>query len=128
MKPQLPLLEAEETLFSQLLPVHYLLQPPDHLDCPLLGSLHHVNILVPTAPKLDTVLQIWSYMWPNGGEGSLLWSLTNTAQDAALCLCCKGAVVAHIQLVQQDLQMLFCRATSQSAILQSVLLNGATSC
>lgn len=45
-----------------------------------------------------------------------LLSITNTAQDAVSCLCCKGTVVAHIQLVQMDVCLLFLGAPSSFSI------------
>lgn len=50
--------------------------------------------------------------------------LPNASQDAVALLCCKGAFLAHGQLVQEDTQVLPYKASFQTVRPQPVLLHG----
>lgn len=69
-------------------------------------------------PALQVSHQSWT-------EGHLLWPagyiLPNAAQAAAVVICCKGTLLAHIQVVHWVL----CRAAFQAVSPQSVLVHGA---
>lgn len=55
-------------------------------------------------------------------------SLPNAAQESGSCLCCKGALTTHDQIVvHQDPQGFLCRTAFKLAGLQHVLLPGAFS-
>lgn len=50
--------------------------------------------------------------------------LPNTVKKAFGCLCHKGMLLVHVQVVCQDSQMLLCRATFQLASTQPILVHG----
>lgn len=70
----------------------------------LLDLLQHVPIfLVLNRPKLDTVLQTWSRKCQMERKdyfsGPACYTFSNAAQDVVGCLCCKGTLLIHVQLV-----------------------------
>ena len=54
--PDSPIFKTEQTLFSQLVLLCHKLQPPNHLNAPLLDFLQSIHaLLVPRSPRTDTV-------------------------------------------------------------------------
>lgn len=116
---------AEQTEFPSFSP-HTLCFSPQLSWWTLLNSLQQINIfLAPGSPKLDVVLHIWCHKCQMEGRITVPGGYThvNTPQDAVGCLCCKGTLLVHIQLVlQQDTRVLLCRDThSQRSYLAPLL-------
>lgn len=76
---------------------------------------------------LYTALHVWCHQSLTEGKIELpqvaVDDLPNAGQDA-VDLCCKGAFLAHGQLVQEDTQVLFYKAAFQTVRPQPVLLHG----
>ena len=95
--------------------------PINHLHGPPLESLQYVHVfLVPENPELDTTFQVWPHQWWTEGKDPFFWpagnSFPNVAQDAVCLFCCKGTLLAHVELVYWDPQVFSAELLSSQLI------------
>ncbi|KAK4828308.1 hypothetical protein QYF61_025320 [Mycteria americana] len=95
-----------------------MLQSINHLHGPSLDSLQYVHVsLVLGSSALDTVFQGKVHLPQPAGN-----TPPDAAQDTISLLCCKGTLLAHVQLgVHQDPQVLFCEAAFKLSGSQHIL-------
>ncbi|KAJ7423221.1 hypothetical protein BTVI_10719 [Pitangus sulphuratus] len=100
--PEPPFPQVKQPQFPQLFLISLVFQTIDHLCCPSLDTLQHLNVsLVVRGPKLKTELKVWPHQCQVQGDDhfpSLAGhTISDTSQDAIGLLGNLGTLLTHVQ-------------------------------